>query len=34
MFREHRKRYPFGKRLGMRISDALSIMSLATVTIG
>ncbi len=34
MFGEHRKRYPAGKRVGMWISDALSIMSLATIRIG
>jgi O-methyltransferase involved in polyketide biosynthesis len=29
MFYEHKKRYPFWNRIGMNISDALSIMSLA-----
>lgn len=33
MFHEHKKRYPFYNRLGMTISDALSIMSLAHVKI-
>ncbi|HPS43550.1 MAG TPA: class I SAM-dependent methyltransferase [Treponemataceae bacterium] len=33
MFADHRKKYPFPKRLGMWISDALSIMSLAKITI-
>ena len=33
MFADHRKRYPFKKRLGMWISDATSIMSLAKITI-
>ncbi|MBN1409449.1 MAG: class I SAM-dependent methyltransferase [Spirochaetales bacterium] len=33
MFKEHKKRYPLTKRLGMIISDALSIMSLAHITI-
>lgn len=31
MFKEHRDRYPFQKRLGMWISDTLSIMSLAKI---
>ncbi|MBN1873304.1 MAG: class I SAM-dependent methyltransferase [Anaerolineae bacterium] len=34
MFTEHRKKYPVSKRLGMWISDALSVMSLAQITIG
>jgi O-methyltransferase involved in polyketide biosynthesis len=34
MFSEHRKKYPFTKRLGMIISDALSIMSLVHIKIG
>lgn len=33
MFREHKKKYPFIKRIGMNISDALKIMSLAHVKI-
>lgn len=33
MFAEHRKRYPLTKRLGMWISDILSVMSLAKITI-
>jgi O-methyltransferase involved in polyketide biosynthesis len=33
MFADHRKRYPFPKRLGMWISDTASIMSLAKITI-
>jgi hypothetical protein len=33
MFADHRKRYPIPKRLGMWISDAASIMSLAKITI-
>lgn len=33
MFADHRKKYPFGKRIGMWISDALSVMSLAKITI-
>ncbi|MBN2837034.1 MAG: hypothetical protein JXR48_18925 [Candidatus Delongbacteria bacterium] len=33
MFKEHRKRYPLTKRVGMWISDVLSIMSLAKITI-
>lgn len=33
MFAEHRKRYPLTKRLGMWISDTLSVMSLAKITI-
>lgn len=33
MFAEHRKRYPLRKRFGMWISDTLSIMSLAKITI-
>lgn len=33
MFAEHRKRYPLTKRLGMWISDTLSLMSLAKITI-
>jgi O-methyltransferase involved in polyketide biosynthesis len=33
MFAEHRKMYPFSKRFGMWISDALSLMSLAKITI-
>ena len=33
MFHEHKKRYPFGKRIGMIISDALSVMSLALMKI-
>lgn len=33
MFQEHRKRYSKRKRIGMWISDALSIMSLAKITI-
>lgn len=33
MFAEHRKRYPLTKRFGMWISDTLSVMSLAKVTI-
>lgn len=33
MFADHRKKYPLGKRLGMWISDALSVMSLAKITI-
>jgi O-methyltransferase involved in polyketide biosynthesis len=32
MFREHRKKYPFGKRIGMWISDSLRVMSLAQIT--
>ena len=33
MFTEHRKRYPLTKRFGMWISDTLSVMSLAKITI-
>lgn len=33
MFKEMKKRYPFSKRIGMIISDFLSIMSLTAVTI-
>lgn len=33
MFSEHRKKYPFTKRLGMIISDALSVMSLVHIKI-
>ncbi|HEX2995237.1 MAG TPA: class I SAM-dependent methyltransferase [Anaerolineales bacterium] len=33
MFAEHRKRYPLTKRLGMWISDTLSVMSLAKITL-
>ena len=33
MFNNHRKKYPFKKRIGMWISDVLSIMSLAKITI-
>lgn len=33
MFQEHRKKYPFSKRIGMWISDTLSVMSLAKITI-
>ena len=33
MFKDHRKRYPIQKRVGMWISDALSVMSLAKITI-
>lgn len=33
MFAEHRKRYPLSQRLGMWVSDTLSIMSLAKITI-
>jgi len=33
MFAEHKKRYPLSKRLGMWISDALAVMSLAKITI-
>lgn len=33
MFKEHRKKYPAGKRIGMWISDALSVMSLAEIII-
>ncbi len=33
MFAEHRKRYPLTRRLGMWISDTLSVMSLAKVKI-
>ena len=33
MFAEHRKRYPLTKRFGMWISDTLSVMSLAKITI-
>ena len=33
MFSDHRKRYPVTKRFGMWISDTLSMMSLAKVTI-
>jgi len=31
MFKEHRKKYPIGKRIGMYISDAISVMSLAEI---
>ena len=34
MFRQHRKRYPVGKRLGMALSDRMGIMSLARISIG
>ena len=34
MFKEHKKRYPLMRRIGMNISDALMIMSLAHVKIG
>ncbi len=34
MFREHKKNYPLLKRLGMSISDAMKIMSLAHIRIG
>ena len=33
MFYDHKKRYPFKKRIGMIISDLLSIMSLAHIRI-
>lgn len=33
MFAEHRKKYPITKRLGMWVSDTLSVMSLAKITI-
>jgi len=33
MFEEHRKKYPFNKRIGMWISDTLSVMSLAKILI-
>ena len=33
MFKVHRRNYPFMKRIGMWISDSLSIMSLAKITI-
>ena len=33
MFAEHRKRYPITKRFGMWVSDTLSVMSLAKITI-
>ena len=33
MFSEHRKKYPITKRLGMIISDALSVMFLAHIKI-
>jgi len=33
MYHDHRKRYPIQKRLGMFISDALSVMSLALLRI-
>ncbi len=33
MFTDHRKRYPRSKRIGMWISDTLSIMSLAKIAI-
>jgi len=33
MFHDHKKRYPIQKRLGMIISDALSVMSLALLRI-
>lgn len=33
MFAEHKKKVPFGKRFGMMISDALSVMSLAEIDI-
>lgn len=33
MFSEHRKKYPVSKRIGMWISDSLSIMSLAQIVI-
>lgn len=34
MFHEHRQRFPLQQRLGMGISDAMAVMSLATLTIG
>jgi O-methyltransferase involved in polyketide biosynthesis len=33
MFREHKKKFPLSKRIGMNISDMLKIMSLAHITI-
>jgi O-methyltransferase involved in polyketide biosynthesis len=33
MFKEHKKRYPFVNRIGMWISDTLSVMSLAKIEI-
>lgn len=33
MFQAYKKRFPFLKRIGMMISDALSIMSLATIRV-
>ena len=33
MFHEHKKKYPINKRIGMWISDALAVMSLAKITI-
>jgi len=33
MFSDHRKRFPLKKRIGMWISDTLSVMSLAKITI-
>ena len=34
MFQEHKKKYPPTKRIGMIISDAMSVMSLAHIKIG
>jgi len=34
MFKDHQKRYPWKKRIGMKISDGLKIMSLAHIRIG
>ena len=33
MFKEYRKKYPISKRIGMYISDGLSVMSLAEITL-
>ncbi|MEA5007060.1 MAG: class I SAM-dependent methyltransferase [Rikenellaceae bacterium] len=33
MFKEHKKKYPYIKRIGMNISDALKIMSLAHIKV-
>ena len=34
MFAQHRKKYPVKKRIGMFISDAMKVMSLASIEIG